>query len=85
MLYEWRPYKIVTSAVLCVGLTGMMQLDSRARFHTELQKEVTAKGGGCGEALQAGWLGELLWLCAKGSGAGAGAGCCLLERGLGVL
>lgn len=83
VLYEWRLYKIITSVFLCVGLTGMVQLVSRARFHAELPKEVTAKGGGCGEALQAAWLGALLWLCAKGSG--AGAGCCLLEKGLGVL
>lgn len=50
MLYEWRPYKIITpaAAVLCVGLSGMVQLDSRARFHPELREM------GCGEALQAG-------------------------------
>lgn len=81
LLYEWSPYENIASAVFCVGLSGMIQLDSRARFHKELQKEVTAKGDG----VWGGFASRLAWstFVALCQGQWAGAGCCLLEKGLG--
>lgn len=76
MFYEWRAYKIITSDVFIWGLLGFMLLNSRARFPTKLQKEVSTQGGTasrlagehfCGSAPRAVGLDAASWKKGRGS------------------